>query len=72
MFSAVILRIFVIATTSSRSVTGMAGRGAGGASTGSARPTDGASAGTADPRIGACATLRFSRYERTSFLVTRL
>ncbi len=63
MFSAVILRILVMATTSSRSVTGIAGRSAG-ASAGSARPTDGAgaSAGAVAAREGAAeATLRFSR-----------
>ena len=77
MFSAVILRIFVIATTSSRSVTGIAGRdGAGGAPRSPAprgRTSAGAAACAAAPRDGAGpATLRFSRYDRMSFFVTRL
>jgi hypothetical protein len=79
MFSAVIFRIFVIATTSSRSVTATAGRGGGAASAG-AGGAGGASAGrdatvpedAATAVDAAPATFRFSRNESTSFLVTRL
>jgi hypothetical protein len=68
MLSAVILRIFVIATTSSRSVTGNAGRGISGAGTGRGA---GAAAGAAAPPAATLAG-RFSMKERMSFFVTRL